>query len=87
MGMSRIHVHIDRLVLPALQIGDRKALVEGLQTGLTRALSNPAERATWAKSHRTPVLRLGQMPLEAGTSGGRKFGASLARSIGKGLRP
>ena len=85
--MSRIHVHIDRLVLPGMEIGDQKALVKGLQAELRRVLSDPAARGGWARSHRTPVLRLGQMPLEAGPSGGRKFGCTLARSIGKGLKP
>jgi hypothetical protein len=85
--MSRIRVHIDRLVLPELEIGARKALVEGLRGELTRALSNPATRAEWAKSHRTPVLRLGRMPMEPGPSGGRKFGSALARAMGKGFKP
>jgi hypothetical protein len=85
--MSRIQVHIDRLVLPASGAADRKALVEGLRGELTRALSDPAARAQWGKSHRTPVLRLGRMPMDPGPSGGRKFGAALARSIGKGLKP
>ena len=84
--MSRIHVDIDRLVLPGLEIGDRTALVEGLRAELTRVLSDPAARAQWAGSHRRPVLRFGQMPLEPGRSGGRKFGFALAHSIGKGLK-
>ena len=82
--MSRIRIHIDRLVLPAMDIGDRNALVEGLRSELTRVLSDPASRPN---SHRTPVLRLGRMPLAPGPSGSRKFGSALARSIGKGLKP
>lgn len=85
--MSRIRVTIDRLVLPGLEIGDQKAVIEGLQAELKRALSNPAVRAGWARSHRTPVLHLGQMPLEPGATGARKFGSALARSIGKRLKP
>lgn len=85
--MSRITLTIDRLVLKGFEAGDRKALTEGLQAELSRVLADPATRVEWARSHRTPVLRLGRMPLESGPAGGRKFGGSLARAIGKGLKP
>lgn len=85
--MSRVRVTIDRLVLKGLEAADRKALVEGLQAELSQVLSGPAARAEWAHSHRTPVLKLGRMPLEAGTAGGRKFGKQVARAMGKGLKP
>jgi hypothetical protein len=85
--MSIIHVTIDRLALKGFDPADRKALVEGLQSELSRVLSDPATRAEWVRSRRTPVLRLGRMPLEPGPAGGRKFGASVARGIGKGLKP
>jgi hypothetical protein len=85
--MSRIRVTIDRLVLRGMESADRKGLLEGLQTELSRVLADPAVRDEWAASHRTPVLRLGRMPLEAGPSGGRAFGRGLARAIGKGLKP
>lgn len=85
--MSRIHVHIDRLVLPEMEMRERNALVEGLSGELTRALSDPAARAEWANSHRTPVLRLGRMSLDPGPPASRRFGAALGGSIGKGLKP
>jgi len=85
--MSVIHVTIDRLALKGFDPADRKALVEGLQTELSRVLSDPATRAEWARSRRTPVLRLGRMPLEPGPAGARKFGGSVARGVGKGLKP
>jgi hypothetical protein len=85
--MSRIHLHIDRLVLPEMAVSDRAALVEGLKGELARALADPAARAGWARSHRTPVLRLGRMPLEPGSAGGGKFGSALGASIGRGLKP
>lgn len=86
MGMSRIRVTIDRLVLKGFEAGERKALVEGLQAELSRVLANPAARAEWARPHRTPVLRLGRMALEPGPSGGRKFGGAVARAVGRGLK-
>jgi hypothetical protein len=85
--MSRIRVTIDELVLKGIAAGDRNALVDGLRSELARVLADPAARAEWARSHRTPVLRLGQFPLESGLSGGRKFGKGMARAIGRGLKP
>jgi len=85
--VSRIRLQIDRLVLPEMASGDRKALVEGLRAALTRALSDPATRAAWARPHRTPVLRLAGIALEPGPAAGKKFGATLGHSIGKGLQP
>ena len=85
--MSRVRVSIDQVVLRGLEPAERKALLEGLQGELSRVLGDTAARAEWAKSHRTPVLKLGRMPIEPGPAGGRKFGGGLARAIGKGLRP
>ena len=87
MGMSRVQVSIGQLVLKGFEPADRQALVEGLRSELTKTLSDPAARAEWAKSRRTPVLKLGRMPLAPGPSGGRKFGQGVARAIGKGLKP
>jgi hypothetical protein len=85
--MSRIRLTIERLVLGGFEPGDRAALVEGLQSELARVLADPATRTEWVRSHRTPVLRLGRMPLEDGPSGSRKFGSGMARAIGRGLKP
>jgi hypothetical protein len=87
VGVSRIRLTIDQLALRGFEPGDRKALVDGLQSELSRVLADPATRAEWARPHRTPVLRLGRMPLEPGPSGGRTFGGTLARAIGRGLKP
>ncbi len=87
MGLSRIRVTIDQVVLRGMDAADRKALLEGLQGELARVFSDTTNRAAWARSHRTPVLKLGRMPLEPGSSGGRKFGTGLAGAIGKGLCP
>jgi hypothetical protein len=87
VSRSSVKVHIEELVLRGFEPGDPKALVEGLQSELSRVLADPATRAEWARPHRTPVLRLGQMPLESGPSGGRKFGRGMARAIGRGLNP
>jgi hypothetical protein len=85
--MSRIRLSIDQLVLRGFEPGDRKALVVGLEVELSRVLADPATRAEWACPHRTPVLRLGRLPLESGPKAGRKFGMGMARAIAKGLKP
>ena len=81
--MSRIHVTIDRLVLPGIAPGERQALVEALRSELARVLLQGGQ----ARARRTPVLRLGRLPMLAGIAGSRKFGVGLARAIGKGLQP
>lgn len=87
MGVSRIVVNIDRVVLRGFEPADRKGLVEGLRGELETVLRDHATRADWAHPHRTPVLRLGRLPLEAGTAAARRFGRGLARAIGRGLKP
>ncbi len=84
--MSRIRLTIDQFVFKGFEPGDRNALVEGLQGELSQALTDPVARAEWAHSHRTPVLRLGPMPLEPGPAGSKRFGKGLAKGIGKGLK-
>jgi hypothetical protein len=83
--MSNINVTIDRVVLRGFDPADRQALVNGLQAELTRLLSDPATRASWSRSRRTPVLRLGKMPMGQGIAGARKLGGGIARAIGKGI--
>jgi hypothetical protein len=85
--MSRIHLTIDRLVLKGLPQGHDKLLEEALRTQLTQALSDRKARTEWARSHRTPVLKLGRVPLDSGSTGARKLGTQIARGIGRGLRP
>jgi hypothetical protein len=87
VDMTRIQVTIDQLVLKGFEAGERKALVEGLQGELSRVLADPATRAEWARSHRTPVLRLGVIPFDPAPSRARKVGIGMARAIGKGLKP
>jgi hypothetical protein len=85
--MSRIRVTIDQLVLKGVEAGDRKPLIDGFQAELSRLLSDPNGRDEWARSRRTPVLRLPTVATEPAPSGARKFGAGVARAIGRGLKP
>ncbi len=85
--MKRIHLTIDRLTLAGFGATERTALVEGLRSEFARILADPIARAEWMRSRRMPVLRLGSMPLQPGSSGSRKFGGSVARAIGRSLKP
>ena len=84
--MSRIRLNIDRLVLKGVERGEGAALAETLRAQLSEILSDRSMRAQWARSHRTPVLKLGRMPIEPGTAGARKFGGRVAEAIGKRLK-
>lgn len=83
--MSDIQVTIDRLVLRGFDPADREAFVRGLKSELARVLAPTDVRSRCAASQRTPVLRLGTMPLTQGPAGARKLGAGVARAIGKGI--
>lgn len=78
---ARMNVTIDRLVLRGMDPAARSAFVDGLRGELTRVLADPATRAEMKTSQRTPVLRLGQMPLGPGPSSARGLGRSVARAI------
>jgi hypothetical protein len=88
--MSRIHLTIDRIVFSGANAMDhaaREAFIRNLRAELAQRLAAPATRAAWARSHRTPVLRLGQLPLQPGISGAGHLGTQVARNIGRGLKP
>ena len=87
MGVSRIRLTIDRLALNGIDPHDAKALAEALRTQLSEVLLDGTARAHWARSRRTPVLRLGRMPLKAGTAGAKAFAKEMARAVGRGLKP
>jgi hypothetical protein len=85
--VSRIRVNIDRLVLNGLGQLEGKALVEALQSQLSQGLADSTSRNDWARPHRTPVLKLGLMPLQAGTTGASSFGKQMAHAVVRGLKP
>ena len=87
MGVTRIRMNIDHLVLNGFEPLEGKVLTDALRAQLFQVLRDPAARAGWARSHRTPLLKLGRMPLQAGTRGGSNFGTELAKALGRGLKP
>jgi hypothetical protein len=85
--MNRIRVDIDRLVLNGFEPLEGKELANALETQLQHVLGNPAMRSEWARSQRTPFLKLGRMPLEDGSAGATRFGKQVANAVGRGLKP
>jgi hypothetical protein len=81
--MKRINVNIDRIVLRGVDPADRQALVSGLTSELSRLLADPATGITSAGSRRTPVLRAGNVPMQAGQAGARKLGSGIALAVVK----
>ncbi|HME40519.1 MAG TPA: hypothetical protein VKG63_16300 [Steroidobacteraceae bacterium] len=85
--MTRIRVTIDQLTLKGFDPTQQKAVVEGLQAELSRVFAEQGASEAWARSSRTPALRLGPMAIEPGASGARKFGGGLARRVVAGAKP
>ena len=85
--MSRIRVNIDRLVLNGFAPLEGKALAAALQSQLSQGIADATPRQDWARSHRTPVLKLGRMSLQTGTAGANGFGKQVARAVVRGLKP
>jgi len=87
VGVSRIQLTIDRLVLKGFDQADSRALTEALRAQLSEMMSDPLARSPLIRSRRIPLLRLGRMPIESGTAGARRFGKQMARAMGRGLKP
>lgn len=85
--MSRIRLNIERLVLNGFEPVEGKALARALEAQLQHVLANPATRSEWARSHRTPVMKLGRMPMQPGSDGASRFGKQVANAVGRGLKP
>lgn len=82
-----VTLHIDRLVLRGFDPLDQRALANGLKTELARVMASPGMREAMTKSRRTPVMKLGRMAMQPGQAGARALGVSVARAIGKGMKP
>jgi hypothetical protein len=85
--MSRVRVTIDRVVLKGFEPAQGRAVADALQGELARVIAMQAAEGTAMQAQRTPLLRLGPMPLAEGNAGGRILGASVAASIGRGIKP
>lgn len=87
MSGTRVRVHIDRLVLRGIDPLDRQGFVSGFETELARVVGNRVTLEALERSARTPVMRLGTIPMPAGPAGARSLGKGVARAIAKGTKP
>ena len=85
--MTRITVTVDHLLLKGIEPEMGNALAAALKADLSQALSDRTARSEWARSHRTPVLKLSRMPLNSGITGGTKLGKQVAHAVARGLKP
>jgi hypothetical protein len=86
VGVSRIDVEIDRLVLRGLDPGDKHAFMTALTTELSRGLSDPVGGAKSLTSRQTAILRVRTLPVESGPSGVRKLGGRVGNAITTGIK-
>jgi hypothetical protein len=87
VGVRRIHLTIDRVVLTGFQPAEARALASALESQLLHALADKEMLPAWARPHHTPVLKLGRLALPPGAAGARSFGRTLGTAIGRGLKP
>lgn len=80
--MTRVFVHIDRLVLTGVRAAERQALASGLRDELTRRLSAPEAVGRLASIGNVARLRVDGV--SAGRDAGRT-GAAVARGIDRAL--
>lgn len=84
--MTRIVVHIDRLVLHGIDRADAKALSDGVQAELQRLLAAPGAAAALTAGGDRARVWTPPTQLASGTSAAT-MGKHVAASIASGVRP
>ena len=85
VGMKRVVLHIDSLVLKGFRHEDRHAIAEGLQQELSRMFADPQAVQQLMASGDMPRLRLGSVQIGQDAKP-RHIGAQVAQGIGKGMK-
>jgi hypothetical protein len=83
--MRRIRLNVDHLKLNGFDPAEARALAQALEAQLPHVLASLTGQGEWARPHRTPVLKLGRMPLNPGTAGAGELGKQVANAVGRGL--
>jgi len=84
--MTRIVVHIDRLVLTGIDRNDAATVAAGMQAELQRLLAEPGiNRALTDTGHRLRI-RVGAVPVAPGTTA-QAMGRAIAGGVAQGMRP
>lgn len=81
--MSRVKIHIDQVSLLGLDPAQRNGVMDALRAELKRIATTASGNG--AKSRRIPVVKLGRVPLNPGSPGGKSIGTGIAQAIGKSL--
>jgi hypothetical protein len=84
--MTRVIVHIDRLVLKGFEPGDRHAVAQGLQAELERVLSGRDAASRLRGLGDVSRLQVGGVPVEQGANP-QCVGESVAQGIGRKITP
>jgi hypothetical protein len=86
MSRPRATIHIDRVVLRGIDPQQARAIVESLRAELATVFSSGAFRDKLRNGGSAEVIRLGSVRLGGGRAGAKRFGAAVARAVGKGIR-
>jgi hypothetical protein len=84
MGMKRVIVHIDRVVLNGFRTADPHAIGEGMRGELARLLAGPTAGAQLASLGHVSSLHAGKVRL-AQDAKPQRLGISAGRAIVKGI--
>jgi hypothetical protein len=84
--MTRVIVHIERLVLKGFRPGDRHAVAQGLQAELARVLSARDAASRLRGMGDVPRLQVGGVAVEKGASP-QRVGEGVAQGIGREIGP
>lgn len=78
--MTRLVLHIDRIVLEGLAHGDRHAFARGMQQALAAALGKPDASRAWGRQTGAAHIDAGTLRVPHAT-GAADLGARTARQI------
>jgi len=84
MGVRRVVVHIDRLVLKGFRKADSHAIGEAMRSELGRLLADPVTRERLVSLGQVARIRAGKVNLTQDAEP-RRSGISAARAIAKGI--
>jgi hypothetical protein len=84
MGVKRVVVHIDRLVLKGFRNADSHAISEAMRGELARLLADPTTGERLASRGHVSGLDAGKVTLTHNAKP-RRSGISAARAIAKGI--
>jgi hypothetical protein len=82
--MTRVVVHIDRLVLKGARPEDRHAIAQGLQDELSRVFGERDAVARLRSLGDVPQIKVGGVAVERGGLP-QRLGQSVAQGIGRGI--